>query len=152
TAQGEVRVGHRYYGGTPQSAVSKSATSRKWRSRVTRTIPWCFAMAAIQISFSGSGRPFSLRSCFRRPYSQATPRSHETMALPVANSSTVAMFSDGRPDFAAPKQLAERHRRNEYLGRLVQIGQHRVITLQQSNDDVGVQQEPTTRWHQPART
>src|ERR1035438_4864380 len=55
------------------------------------------------MSFSGSGRPLSFRRCFRRPYSRATSRSHETMALPAANRSTLAVFSSGRPDFAAPK-------------------------------------------------
>ena len=61
------------------------------------------------------------------------------MALPAANRSTFAVFSDGRPDFAAPKnQLAERNRRNEYFGCPVQIRQHRLVPVQQGNDDVGV--------------
>src|ERR1039457_285561 len=55
------------------------------------------------MSFSGRGRPFFFRYCFSLPYSRATSKSAETMALPDANRSTLAVFSDGRPDFAAPK-------------------------------------------------
>ena len=92
------------------------------------------------MSFSGRGRPFFFRYCFSLPYSRATSKSAKTMALPDANRCTLAVFSDGRPDFAAPKNaLAERNRGNEYLGRKVKIGKHRVISLQQGNDDVGVE-------------
>src|SRR5262249_21508283 len=47
--------------------------------------------------------PFSRRRSLSRPYSRATSKSHETMDLPDANRSTLAVFSEGRPDFAAPK-------------------------------------------------
>src|ERR1039457_3679303 len=55
------------------------------------------------MSFSGRGRPFFFRYCFSLPYSRATSKSAETMALPDANRSTLAVFSDGQADFAAPK-------------------------------------------------
>src|ERR1035441_8608303 len=55
------------------------------------------------MSFSGRSRPFFFRYCLSLPYSRATSISDETMALPDANRSTLAVFSDGRADFAAPK-------------------------------------------------
>ena len=86
-----------------QSTVCKSSTSPKWRSLVTRIIPCLLAAAAIQMSLSGMGRPFTFNCCFKRPYSRATSRPHVTIALPEANCSIFAKFSIGRPDLAAPK-------------------------------------------------
>ncbi len=50
------------------------------------------------------------------------------------------------------EQLAERNRRNEYLGCLTQIGQHRLISLQKGDDYVGIEQKSTIHRCQPART
>src|ERR1035437_7425370 len=104
------------------------------------------------MSFSGRGRPFFFRYCLSLPYSRATSKSAETMALPDANRSTLAVFSDGRQRLrGSEEQLAERNRGDEYFGRKVKIGKHRVLSLQEGNDDVRVEQESTIRRHQCAR-
>src|ERR1022692_2781132 len=97
------------------------------------------------MSFSGRGRPFFLRYCFSLRYSRATSRSAETIALPDANRSTAGLRG-------SEEQLAQGNRGNEYFGRKVKIGKHRVISLQEGNDDVGVKRESTIRRHQRART
>ena len=54
----------------------------------------------------GNRPPFLLQVLFESPVFRATSKSAEAIALPDANRSTLAVFSEGRPDFAAPKNTS----------------------------------------------
>src|SRR3972149_5469245 len=60
-------------------------------------------MAAIQMSFSGIGRPFSFRRFFISPYRLAVSVLHIRTVLLMANSSMRAWFCRGLDDLYAPK-------------------------------------------------